>query len=264
MIKHILAAVAVAAAVACSGTDSPTAPTAAPVTVPGSSPSTASSSIAAFTVSGQATTGRFTYWPRLALTAGSSGMSISRIEFRVVETGQIHLMTMDRAVLAGRTYTFEPELISAVVISQLAVTVSFTDQTGHPSQLSAVAAVPTFVAGTPSPALAITAFSVTGFMERTSFAYWPRLTLTASAGTGAVTVTRIQFELVGVGPAPTSRGPWRILAGTVVDLFSSLSYGEPEFYLTAASPADQVVVTISYVDDSGRAADARAVADVVR
>lgn len=77
-------------------------------------------------------------------------------------------------------------------------------------------------------------------------------------------MTRLQFELAGAGSALPSRRMWRIPAGSTVQLFHGEFYGEPEFYLTSVSKVEEVSVLVSYVDESGRSADVRAVTTVAR
>jgi len=264
MSRALLALLVAVVASACGGAATPTAPT--PTTAPTQATGL---SIATFGVTGQLSAGRFVYWCRIVVTAESSGIVVNRIDFRYPESAQnagfsLTHVTMSHTVPPGRSFTFENELISTVAVSQLSITVSYTDGAGQPGQRSASAIVAPLVPGDPSPTLRIDDFSVSGFMEGTAYAYWPRLTLTAGAGTGAVTVTRLLFELAGAGSPPPSRTTFRIPAGATLQLFHGQSYGEPEFYLTSEARADQVTVLISYVDDRGRSADVRAVATVTR
>lgn len=265
----ILAALAALAASACSGADSPIGPSPPGPRVESASPPDTRASILSFTVTGQPTDGRYTYWPRLVIAAGSDRITVERIELRYPESSQAGpfssgYFTMSQAVEPGRAFTFEHELKSAVAVSQITASVSFTDAAGRAGQLSETAVLPALVAGVPSPTLRIDAFTVTGFMERSSFAYWPKLTLTTSAGAGAVTVTRLQFELAGGGGLVPRGGTWRIPAGTTVQLLHDEFYGEPAFYITSSTKADEVSVLVSYVDESGRSADVRAVTRVER
>lgn len=264
-----LVLVAALGVAACSGADSPIGPSPPGPRVENVSPPDTRASIASFTVTGQLIAGRFAYWPRLVIATGATGMTVERIELRYPESSQAGpfssgYFTMSHAVEPGRTFTFEHALMSAVAVSQLTAVVSFIDAQGRTGQLTASAVAPALVPGVPSPTLRIDAFTVTGFMERTSYAYWPKLTLTTSAGPGAVTVTRLQFELAGVGGTTPYRGTWRIPAQSTVQLFHGEFYGEPEFYLTSSSQVDEMSVLVSYVDDSGRSADVRAVATVAR
>ena len=269
MKTHHLVILAALAASACRGADNPIGPSPPGPRVENVVPPDTRASIASFAVTGQLIAGRFAYWPRLIIAAGSSGITVERLEIRYPESSQAGpfssgYITMSQAVEPGRAFTFEREIMSAVAVSQFTVVVSFVDAQGRPGEMTASAVAPALVPGVPSPTLHIDAFTVTGFMEGTSYAYWPKLTLTASAGAGAVTVTRLQFELAGAGTAPPSRGTWRIAAASTVQLFHGEFYGEPEFYLTSASKIDEVSVLVSYVDDAGRSSDVRAVAAVTR
>lgn len=255
----------------CGTSAGPTAPTSAAVET---SARATESSVSPMGVTGQMIAGRFNYWVRFGVAAGSKDIVITRIDFRYPERAQappftgLDFVTMNRPVPPGGSYVHETELISPVAVSELAVTVSYTDGAGQQGQLRASTAMPAIVQGEPSLALSLEAFTVTGFMEGTTYAYWPKLTLRASDGSGAVTVTRILFDLgrsLVEGSSNLSiRQAFRIPAGSALQLFHNESYGEPDFYLTSSRKADEVSVRISYVDDAGRGADIVAVAPVVR
>lgn len=269
MKMHHLVLLAALAASACGGAGSPTAPSLPGPRLDNVSPPDPRASISSFAIAGQLVAGRFTYWPRLVISAAAAGITVERIELRFPESSQAGpfssgYFTMRHTVEPGRTFTFEHELRSEVAVSEYTAVVAFTDVTGRGGELTASAVAPTFIPGTPSPFLTIGAFTVTGFMEGTNYAYWPKLTLAASAGAGGVTVTRLQFELAGAGSALPSRGTWPIPAGSTVQLFHGEFYGGPEFYLTSVSKVEEVSVLVSYVDESGRSADVRAVAAVAR
>jgi len=268
-----LVMLAALAATACGGAGSPTGPSGAVTAQAPSAQATASS--VSLGVTGQMVAGQFNYWVRVGVAAGSKEIVINRIDFRYPESAQappfggLGYVTMNHTLPPGRNYTHENELISTVAVSELTVTVSYTDGAGQPGQLSTSAAVPATVQGAPSLTLRVDAFTVTGFMAGTRYAYWPKLTLTASPGVGSITVTRIHFEL-GRGLAdrgssfPSTRRTHRIDAGATLLLFHQEFYGEPEFYLDSTSKADEMTVRISYVDDAGRGADVVAVAAVTR
>lgn len=269
MTRRQFVVLAALAASACGGASSPTAPSLPGPRAEAGSPPDARASISSFAVSGQLIAGRFTYWPQLVISAAAAGITVERIELRFPESNlagpfSSGYFTMRHTVEPGRTFTFEHELRSDVVVSQFTAVVFFTDVAGRSGELTASTLAPPVIPGTPSPLLTIDTFTVAGFMEGTNHAYWPKLTLAASAGAGAVTVTRLQFELAGAGSALPSRPMWRIPAGSTVQRFHGEFYGEPEFYLTSVSKVEEVSVLVSYVDESGRSADVRAVAAVAR
>lgn len=253
----------------CGGPNGPTAPSLPEITAP-ATPQPADGPRSSLSVNGQIVAGRYSYWLQVAIAAGAHPVVIHRIDFQYPERAQnsgfqLSYVTMQRVVPPGTSYTSRHELLSTVPVSQVTALVSFADSSGQSRQVSASATAPPIVLGTPSPTLRIAAFSVSEFMEGTSYAYWPKLTLTASPGQGRVTVTRLQFDPPDlVGPFQPHRRDWLIPAGATLALFHGEFYGEPEFYLTSASTFDQLTVTVSYVDDDGRSGEATAVAAVER
>jgi len=266
--RHLVMLAALAAT-ACGGAGSPTGPSGA--VTPQAPPAQATASSVSLGVTGQMIAGRFNYWVRVGVAAGSKEIVINRIDFRYPESAQntgfsLAFTTVNQPVGPGGSYTHESELTSTVAVSELAVTVSYTDGAGQPGQLLTSAAMPAIVQGEPSLTLRLDAFTVIGFMNGTRYAYWPKLTLTASPGVGSITVTRIHFEL-GRGLADrgsSTRLTYKIDAGATLQLFHREFYGEPEFFLDSSSKADEMTVRISYVDDAGRSADVVAVAAVTR
>lgn len=252
-IRRVLAGLLATVAAACA--DGPIGPSALPLPLPSQA---ADLSIASLVVTGQFAAGHYTYWPEVRVTAGAAGVTVQGISIVLIGTTSRYY-SMSHQLRAGQSYTHTPELMSQTAATAMSVNVSFVDGQGRPGQVSAAAAVPPVPEGG-SSALQIMAFTVSGFMERDDYAYWPKLTLRTAPDAGTVTVQRIAFDL----GAPPFRTSIPIGPGLAVEVFHGVFYGEPEFYVTTAHRADRVAVTVSFVDGHGRAGDARAVAPVTR
>jgi len=261
--------IAVVMVLGAACTDAPTGPT--PVEGAPSPPAgPAAPSLSAPAVTGYLLAGRFSYWIHIAIAAGPEPMAVTRIDFRYPESAQnttfgLSHLTMDHAVVPGTSFTIDQELNSTVPVSRLDIVVSYRDHTGQARQLSASSTVPPILPDPPTPSLAIDAFTVTGFMEGTHYAYWPKLTLTASPGGGSLTVTRLLFgRSPASGSSPSAPRNIPIAAGTTLQLFHGLSYGEPEFYLTGPERLEELSATVLYIDDHGRTGSVSATAAVTR
>lgn len=260
---------------ACSKPQSPTGPTPIDAAAAPSPALTADNlTITAFTVTGQFADGQYRYWPELTIkeTTGTRSLIVTRINFLLpgaaVSSGDAR---MTRDLPAGGTWTFGRsnggvEFRSASDARQATVTVSFVDVTGRAGDVTASADVPPFPSGNPAARIEVSAFTVTRFIEQSGwFGYWPKLTVTETGGASELTITRIKFQLLGIGAngnIPTVFGSWRVPAGGSLGLFHELFYGEPAFYMSSTREAEEVSAILSFVDGNGRAGDVVAVARV--
>jgi len=255
---------------ACGGGGSPAAPTSTPPPAPTFS-QLPTPEIASFSVTGQRVLGQYRYWPEMTMRAGSSEIVITSVTFALTGVDAVGgALRMTRALAAGTNVAFgraqQVELVASAAATQAVVTVGYTNRDGESQQVTSVAEVPTVPVEVSRGVLAITRFTVDQWTEQGGdYAYWPRLTLTEGSGLSAVTVTRVQFTLLDVGAfgrVPTHPGGWAIGAGSSRDIFHDVAYGEPAFYISSSRLSGRVEVTISYVDDAGRAADVSAIATV--
>lgn len=280
--RAVLVAVTLLVALACSQGQSPTAPTGirpsspAPTTPATPAPAQAATnlSITSFTVAGQFAEGQFRYWPEVTMreTTGTRSLTVTRINFLLqgaaVSAGDVR---MTREMPAGGTWSFGTssqgaEFRSSADARRASVTISFVDSTGLAGETTAEADVRPFAAGSPAAVLQIAAFTVTPWEERPGlFGYWPRLTVSNTGGTDDLIISRIKFQLLGIGAhgnVPTVFGTWRVPAGGTLNLFHELFYGEPAFFISSTRQTEEVSVTLSFVDSAGRSGDVVAVAPV--
>lgn len=263
---------------ACGG-KSPTAPTAAlGVSAPISQDLTHALSVTDFSLQGWRD-GSFHYLPTMSVSVPATGSSLTvqRVDFYTLNGGATTHLT--GVVFVSPPHVISPggtldlfhqnspmEIVSAVALTSITATVSFTNGAGQTGTVAITENAPLFAPDGSSAALVIQAFSVVGSSEGASFGYWPKLTLAETSGVSRALIKKMTFELLDVGPAghvPPSWEPREVPARGSMTLDED-DYGGPWLWITSMGDASRVSLTIAFVDDAGRGGSVTAVAPVSR
>jgi hypothetical protein len=257
---------------ACGKTDVPTDPGMVDQPPPLGA-SVVPASITTLAMTGQLIQDTYHYWPTLIINAGGTAITLKRISFALPgATLTSNGATMDWPVDAGHTFDFSTarthfEVLGSGPATSATVTIDYTGVDGQTHELTGTTLIDRIESTATPTALQISNFALTRWQGPNEWDYWPRLTVTETTGTTAVTITRIEFMLLDMGingRVPPSFGSWKVPAGGSIDLFDEWSYGEPGFYLSSSRKTDRVMVTLSYVDAAGRPGDVTATALVSR
>jgi hypothetical protein len=220
----------------------------------------------------------FHYLPTVSVSVPATGdtVYVQRVDFSTSSSGAttrlggIAFGTPQLVVSPGGTLdlfkgTPPAEITSPAGLASITATVFFANGVGQTGSLAVTKDVAPLPPSASSAALVIQSFSVVGSFDRSSFSYWPKLTLTETSGVSRALIKKMTFELLDVGPSgrvPTSWEPRDVPAGGSITLDEDdYGYG-PWLEITSMADASRVSVTISFVDDAGRGGSVTAVAPV--
>jgi hypothetical protein len=268
-------AVVLSMCVACGA--NPTQPTGTSAPDPASAvPVSHALSVSSFSVTGWYANNQFHYIPTVSLMANGDGGAVSVREIRFERPG-------GTLPLSGVRYGGCPppmvcplpivpgggaldllkdaapgttEITSSLALENMTVRVAYSDERGAAGEAALETAVPVIPQASPAATLAIQSFTVTGWQDGGAFHYWPRLTLTETSRLAPASIIKIEFLLLDGGPAgrvPPSRERRVVPAGGNLTLDRG-DYDDPwlEIFSDKVNAA-RVSVTISWVDDAGRA-----------
>jgi hypothetical protein len=256
---------------ACGKADIPTDPGRVDQPPPALAASAVPASITTFAMTGQLIQDTYHYWPTLIINAGGTAITLKHISFALPgATLTSNGSKMDWTVGAGHVFDFSTahagtEVLGSGPATSATVTIDYTGVDGQTHELTGTTSIDHIESTATPSALQISNFVLTRWQGPNEWDYWPRFTVTETSGAVDVTITRIEFMLLDMGingRVPPSFGSWKVPAGGSIRLFDEWSYGEPALYLSSSGLTDRAMVTLSYVDTTGRPGDVTATAQV--